>query len=42
MSFFLITDLNLLTAALTRQICNPTAELVVFTGVPKTKTKAEI
>ena len=40
--FFLIIDLHILIPAIITQISNPTAELVIPTGIPTAESKAEI
>ena len=39
--FFLIIDLYFLILAVIMQFFNPTAELVILTGIPTTEAKAE-
>ena len=40
--FFLINDLYFLISAVTAQILNPSAELVIPTGTPNNEANAEI
>ena len=40
--FFLIIDLHFLIPAVTRQVFNPIAELVIPIGIPTKEEKAEI
>ena len=40
--FFLIVDLYFLIPAIITQVSNPTAELVIPTGIPTNKIKAEM
>ena len=42
LSFFFINDLNLLIAAVIKQIFNPIAELIISIGIPSKEAKAEI